>query len=73
MPEIDTMSETLKKQFIFTVALIKVATGSRGIVGRPLYHHMSNPGSIPRGVHTNRSPYILVLIGQLSFPSFRVR
>ena len=39
-------------------------------VGKPLYYHTSNPGSIPRGGHTNRSPFILALLGQLSLPSF---
>ena len=30
----------------------------------------SDPGSIPRGGHTTRSPYPLALLGQLNLPSF---
>ena len=35
-----------------------------------LCYHASEPGSIPFGGHTNSSPYLLELLGQLSLPSF---
>ena len=52
----------------------KVPWSSKCItVGKPLCYYVSDPGSIPRGGHTTRSPYILALLGQLSLPSFRGR
>ena len=44
--------------------------GGCSIVGKPLCYHASNSGSIQRGGYTNRFPYILVLLDQLSLPSF---
>ena len=45
--------------------------GGCSIVGKPLCYHASNTGSVPREGRTNRSPYLLTLLGQLSLPSFR--
>ena len=45
--------------------------GDCSIVGKPSYYHASDPGSIPRGGHTHRSPYPIALLGQPSPPSFR--
>ena len=40
---------------------------------KPLCYHISVPGSTPHVGHTNRSPYIVALLGQLSCPYFRSR
>ena len=40
------------------------------IEGKPLCYHSSDSDLIPLGGHTNRSPSLLVLLGQLSLSSF---
>ena len=40
-------------------------------MGKPLCYHANDPGLISRGGHTNRSPNLLELLGQLSLPSFQ--
>ena len=41
------------------------------IMSKPLCFHARGPGSIPWGVHSTRSPYLLTLLGQLSLLSCR--
>ena len=53
------------------IFLVHQAFGSCSIMVKPLCYHASDLGSIPHGGHTNRSSYLLALLGQLSLPSFR--
>ena len=41
------------------------------MVDKPMCYHANNLGLIPCGGHTNISPYLLVLLGQLSLPSLQ--
>ena len=42
--------------------------GSCSIVGKPLPYHASNLRSVQLRRHTNRFPYLVPLLGQLSLP-----
>ena len=59
--------------WLVSCRLIRLNFGGCSIVGKPLCYHARDPGSIPHGGRTNRSPYLLALLGQLSLPSFRGR
>ena len=61
------LREIIPSNFVFTFLRYKrVLKKECSVVGKPLCYHASDPGSIPRGGHTNRSPYLLALQGQLS-------
>ena len=61
--------------FLYSRKILAVfqKVGGCSIVGKPLCYHANRPYSISHGGHTNRSPYPLVLLGQLSLLSFRGR
>ena len=60
------------KSMLVLCAKIGDLDGTCSVVCKPWCYHTSDPGSIPRRVHTYRSSYIPALLGQLNHFQYRI-